>query len=386
MSQTFTRTAVTRKSNADEASKELQRLLLEPDIGCVLFFCSVQYDLIALAAALARDFGQIPLYGCTSAGEITPKGYEQQSIVAIGFKSSHFNVSAQLITSLGDFDLLDAQATVVSLSEASDAKDFTGSGLSRSTRFMLTLLDGLSVEEELFLSTLNSAAGDIKHFGGSAGDDVHLTKTHVYFQGKFHQHSAIAIMFNSRCVFEVFSSNHILSPQENLVVTHAESSTRTIYELNAEPAALEYARLLGLKVSELSPQLFSLNPLAVKVGGHYYFRSIQKVNEADNSITFYCAVDTGIVLTAVNLGDIFGRLSNKLTKMERDHGPSDVVLACDCFLRRLEIEHKGLKGSARALFSRYNVIGFNTYGEHINGVHLNQTFTAVYIGGELQSE
>jgi len=27
------------------------------------------------------------------------------------------------------------------------------------------------------------------------------------------------------------------------------------------------------------------------------------------------------------------------------------------------------------------VIGFNTYGEQFNGMHLNQTFTGVAIGG-----
>ena len=127
--------------------------------------------------------------------------------------------------------------------------------------------------------------------------------------------------------------------------------------------------------------MFSLNPLAVKVGGQYYIRSIQKVNEADLSLTFYCAVDVGIVLTAVEMGDIFDPVTDKLDEISHRYGKPELVLACDCFLRRLEIEQKGLEKQVQKLNAKYNIAGFNTYGEHINGTHLNQTFTGVYIAG-----
>ena len=35
---------------------------------------------------------------------------------------------------------------------------------------------------------------------------------------------------------------------EKLVVTRADSATRRVYELNAEPAALEYAQQIGVAV------------------------------------------------------------------------------------------------------------------------------------------
>lgn len=377
MSSVYTTTAVSRQSSAKDASRELQQSLMGLDISCVVFFCSAQYDLVELGDALRRDFGSVPVFGCTSAGEITPQGYEQKSIIAIGFSRAHFSISASLVNSLAEFSMADAQSTLSTLNEATSCEQQT----QGNSRFILTLLDGLSVAEERFLNTLHLAAGDMKLFGGSAGDDVNLAKTHVYYDGAFHQQSAIVLMVNTRCQVKVFSTNHILRAQEKLVVTKADSSTRTIFELNAEPAALEYARLLNLRVDQLTPEIFSLNPLAVKVGGEYYFRSIQKVNELDNSLTFYCAVDTGIVLTAIELGNVFSNLTHTLDKLETQYGKADMVLACDCFLRRLEIEQKGLVDQANQLFKRHNIIGFNTYGEQINGVHLNQTFTGVYIAG-----
>jgi hypothetical protein len=183
--------------------------------------------------------------------------------------------------------------------------------------------------------------------------------------------------------FEVFSVNHLDTPSEKLVVTCADPQSRTVYELNGEPAAVEYARLHKLKLSQLSPEIFALNPVAVKVGSSYFFRSIQKVNLDDNSLSFYCAVDTGIVLTVVGLDDIFARLSAQIHSVTERYGPPELILGCDCILRRLEIEQTQLQSTASQLFSQFNIIGFNTYGEHINGIHLNQTFTGVFIAGNI---
>ncbi|GAA6170364.1 FIST signal transduction protein [Colwellia sp. KU-HH00111] len=378
MNELKTITAVTRAPDPFMASQELYQQLHQEHIDFVLFYCSSTYTLKSLASAMEATFKDIAIVGCTTAGEVTHSGYEQNSIVAIGFSCQYFSVSATLIESMEKFDTISAQSTINKLIEQCQPTHTTP---SKNQRFLLTLLDGLSSNEEQFLVTLNSAARGIPHFGGSAGDDIHSTKTHVYYQGCFFQNAAIVIMVNTALPFEVFNCHHIKLPTEKLVVTAANAKSRTVYELNAEPAALEYAKLLNMDVKDLSPEVFSLHPLAVKVGGQYYIRAIQKVNEADLSLTFYCAVDVGIVLTAVEMGDIFEPVKAKLTEISQRYGKPELVLACDCFLRRLEIEHKGIHKQAQDLNQKYNIAGFNTYGEHINGIHLNQTFTGVYIAG-----
>ena len=57
-----------------------------------------------------------------------------------------------------------------------------------------------------------------------------------------------------------------------------------------------------------------------------------------------------------------------------------LTIGCDCFLRRLEIENDGGVESVATLLRQQRVIGFNTYGEQFNGMHINQTFTGVAIG------
>ncbi|UUM29556.1 nitric oxide-sensing protein NosP [Vibrio japonicus] len=380
MTNIITKHAISKSPEPIQASKDIYQQLGKPQNGFVLFYCSAVYPLNELAAALSEQFTDIELAGCTTAGEVTNQGYDQHSIIAIWFSPEYFSINAAVIDQFDSFDLITAQSKINQLSEACNL----GIGEGNQYRsFLLTLIDGLSAKEEQLLSVLNMAASGLPHFGGSAGDDINLANTHVYHQGAFIQNAAVVIMVHSRCRFEVFSSNHIESSKEKLVVTCADSQTRTVLELNSEPAAQEYARILGLEVSQLNPEVFSLYPLAVKVGGKYYARSIQKVNHDDLSLTFYCAVDTGIVLSAVEMGSITGTLADKLSTIEQTLNQAECVLACDCFLRRLEIEQRQQLEPMRQLQSQYNIFGFNTYGEHINGTHLNQTFTGVYLSGEV---
>jgi len=363
-------------SDPQQAAAELQQQLSSESLGFVLFFCSAQYDLEQLASALNQHFPDTPLAGCTTAGEITPEGYAQGAISAIGFSRQHFSVHSALIEAMDDFPLTSAQSVVDQLISSSRE---TLKGPIAGNSFVVTLLDGLSVQEEQVLATLNSALGNIPHFGGSAGDDVNLANTHIFIQGGFHSGAAVVLLFNTDCDFEVFTTHHLEPYEEKLVVTAADRDTRRVYELNAEPAAQEYARLIGLEVDQLSPSVFALNPLAVKIGEEYYVRSIQKVN-SDLSLTFYCAVENGIVLTHMKRGDLLENLTQQLDRIEKNIGEPELILGCDCFLRRLEAEHLGIEALASDLLRKHHVIGFNTYGEQLEGMHINQTFTGVVIG------
>ena len=47
----------------------------------------------------------------------------------------------------------------------------------------------------------------------------------------------------------------------------------------------------------------------LNIGGNWYIRSIAKVNE-DFSLTFFCAIDSGLVLTIAKGNDIIQNLKN----------------------------------------------------------------------------
>lgn len=370
------RTAMSEASDAETVAQDLARQLIHPHLGFVLFFCSAEYDLPALGDALQQYFGGVRLVGCTSAGEITSQGYSRSCVTAIGFDHRSFSISSELIVEMDRFSLIDAQQLVERL--GSDCRSNSLAPI-KDHSFALTLLDGLSSREEVVLSALSAAFGSIPHFGGSAGDDNHLSDTHVYFEGKFHSGAAIVVLINTWLDFEVFTTHHMLPLNDKLVVTRVDSNARRVYELNAEPAAVEYARLIGVEVADLDHRLFAAHPLAVRINEQYYVRSIQKVN-ADMSLTFYCAVENGIVLTAMRPGPLMPNLQQLFDRLEQRLGPLQLTIGCDCFLRRMEIEADGSTEQTSDFLRRRQVIGFNTYGEQFNGMHINQTFTGVAIG------
>ena len=212
--------------------------------------------------------------------------------------------------------------------------------------FALLLVDGLSRREEWVVSALSLVLDDIPLFGGSAGDQLRFNSTHIYFDGAFHTDAAILLLVATQCPFRVFRTEHFVSTNRKMVVTGAEPTARVVTEINGEPAGREYA---------------------------------QKVNN-DESLTFFCAIDEGIVLTVAQGTDIVDNLKATMAEIRGQIGPPQVIIGCDCILRRLEIERKRLFTPMSSLLAANNVVGFNTYGEQHNAMHVNQTLTGVAIG------
>ena len=78
--------------------------------------------------------------------------------------------------------------------------------------------------------------------------------------------------------------------------------------------------------------------------------------------------------------DLVENLSGLFRGIESRLGTPELVLGCDCVLRHLEIEQAALKDSVSDILARNNVVGFSTYGEQFDAMHVNQTFTGVAIG------
>lgn len=362
------------------AARELHERLWQPGLELVVVFCSAGYDRAELAAALAERFGDTPVIGCTTAGEITPRGYSAGSLVGVGFPSADFSIVTERIDDLDGFEVSNSTLILRSLllkrdrALAARPEPFTDRG-----SFAMLLVDGMSLREETVASALHSVLMDIPLFGGSAGDDLRFDKTFVLHEGRFHENAGVIALFNSARRFSVFRTEHFVSSDRKMVVTGADPLRRIVTEINAEPAGREYARMVGLEGEPLTPMIFAAHPVVVRVGGQYHVRSIQKVN-ADESLTFFCAIDEGIVLTVAEGVDPVKNFEAMMGRLNDEIGPLDLVLGCDCILRRLEMEQRQLQRTMSELLARHNVIGFSAYGEQYNGMHLNQTFTGVAIG------
>lgn len=368
--------AVSHHSEAAEAVSELAQAFLGEPIRHVLFFCSAQYELTTLEQAINQHFDGINISGCTTAGEISPDGYCQGSITAIGFPESDFGISVGCVRDLAAFTPSDARALIDQLKE--DCEKQREASITQGC-FAITLIDGLSIQEEQFLVRLNAALGSCANFGGSAGDDINLASTHVFYRGHFYQDAAIVLLFSTPYEFEVFSTHHCVPTEEKLVVTDADVASRTVTELDADSPAQIYSKAVGIDLESTCPAQFALHPLAVKLGDDYFIRSIQSV-EPENALKFFCAVEAGIVLNVMQRTDLIKNIEAQYEKLERNLGEPQLIIGFDCFLRRLEAEALQIDDQVSALMVKLGVIGMNTYGEQHQGMHINQTLTGVAIG------
>jgi len=370
------RRAVTLRTSPAEAAAELHAGLVQAETALVVLFCSPQIAEDTLAEDIAERFAGVPVIGCTTAGEITPFGYRHGSITGVSFAAPDFHAVTRPIADVRGFSVADGRDLVQSCLAELDA---TERDWPLGQVFAMLLIDGLTTCEESVVSALHRELGPIPLFGGSAGDELTFGATKVLHGGKFHPHSAVLVLVATDHPFRVFKTEHFVSSQEKMVITEADPVRRIVTEINAEPAAQEYARMVGLSIDKLTPMIFANYPVVVRVGNMPYVRSIQKVNE-DASLTFFCAIDEGIVLTVAKGLDIAEDLQRLFDELAADIGPPELVIGCDCILRNLEIRQKGLEGRISALMTTNNVVGFNTYGEQFHAMHVNQTFTGVAIG------
>ncbi|MDZ5645908.1 nitric oxide-sensing protein NosP [Nitrospirillum sp. BR 11828] len=341
--------------------------------ACVLVFFSPAYDRGEMLAALKEAFGSTPVFGCTTAGEITPFGYISGGLSGVSFPAKDFLVHSALFENLSQFQIADTIERTHRLVSRRHAEAQGRPG------FGLLLVDGLSTREEQLVSAIGNALAGLPLIGGSAGDGLDFKSTVVLHGGRFVSDAAILLLITTRRPFSVFKTEHFVPTEHKMVVTGADLETRRVFEINAEPAALEYARLVGLSHEALTPKIFAAHPVVVRVGGQYHVRAIQKVNP-DNSLTFHCAIDEGLVLTVARGIDIVENLHELFRRLEREIGPLDAIVGFDCVLRNLETEQRNLKAAVSDLFVANRVTGFCTYGEQYMSMHVNQTFTGVAIG------
>ncbi len=291
-----TRQGSTVEVDEARAVQELRQQLHMSGTSVVVFFCSPRHDLARLARELRGAF-DVPLVGCTTAGQIGPKGFQPTGIV-----------------------------------------------------------------------------------GGSPGDDLAFERTHVYADGEFRTDAAVLALCETTLPFTTFKHQHFVPGSRRMVITSADAGKRLVREIDGRPAVEAYAEALGIPVAELGPATFSRRPFVLWLGDDVYVRSVQRVHD-DGTLSFLCAIDEGIV---VRLGEAIDPLSSveKAFEEVRTLVPQPaLVLGCDCILRRIELEERGVAEAVGRVYVDNHVVGFSTYGEQFNAAHVNQTFTGIAIGG-----
>ena len=370
-----------RLSDTSAAAADFAEQIDQPDIGLVVVFAASSHSPDIFAKTLGGHFPSVTIMGCSTAGEIGPDGYSDGGISGFSIHRDDLLFEAGVCEPLSRMDSRAGQVFSHALRQRLLARL---PRMSIENSFALMLVDGLSGREEGVARAFHDGLGGTRLVGGSAGDGMSFSRTFLFMNGRVVNDAALLLVAWTPYPFEVFKSQHFVAGRDRLVVTGAVPSTRAVTEINGCPAAEEYAQAVGVPFDALDPMVFAANPVVVQIGNKDFVRSIRRANP-DGSLTFFCAIDEGIVFRIAERQGIKEHLVDTVNALRNKIGEPSFILTCDCILRRIEMQKSGMLKDVSDYLRTLNAVGFSTYGEQYCGLHINQTLTGVAFGERVAS-
>lgn len=350
----------------------------EPLAGAVLF-CSHHYDREKLETALTESFGDFPIIGCTSGGELSERGYDEGSVVLICFPAHSFVMETQ---QFGDLDVFEAKAGMERTRRLAEKARWAARkrfGWATMHTAALFLVDSMPGCEDLLTSSIQKALGETVMVGGWSGGGGDLAERWVLYDRKFYKNVAVLAVLYSTRRLHVFTAHPYCPTGEKMVITATDPDQRSVLEINALPALDEYRRIVGQPDAVVDAAFVAAHPVMMRVGGKYQIRSIKSANP-DKSITFFSDIDTGSVLTVGEPSERIGHLRETLRQVKAVVGEIDHIIGFDCILNRIDVEARQAAKKVSEFYAENRVVGFNTFGEQCRATHLNQTLCGLAVG------
>jgi len=352
---------------------------ITPDV--VFVFTSTAQSAEDVAAAVAARFPSAIVVGCTSTGEISDGKHLRGAVVLSALVDTGIRWAAACVDAIDVATSADIERAVASMFEQLAVKR---DDVDPTELFCLSFIDGLRGREEVVTAQLAEALDGVRLIGGSAGDDLRFAETKVILGGRAFTNGLVLLCAHAKDRFEIVKHQHFTTTTRRLAITKVDTSKRRVYEMDGLPAMSAYALALGLDVAEVTNDVTFMNPITFECRGEVYVRSIQQVHD-DGSITFFCGVEEGMVLALGGHMDMVEQLREDFDASISRHGTSEFMIGYNCILRALEAEKREHVGSLSDLWQRAarSSIGFDTYGEQLDGLHINQTLLAVMLRSPL---
>ncbi|MBN1382056.1 MAG: FIST C-terminal domain-containing protein [Deltaproteobacteria bacterium] len=362
------KTAYSTNKAPNGVAAEIKDQLEMNGVKAMLFFASSQYDADAVSAAMQSQYGDIPTFGCTTAGEIVSGKMLDNSVVGMAFNGRIIeDMKIAVLKNISE-NVKDAVDEAFKSFEAyyntkmadMDFRKYVG----------IILIDGLAGAEEQIMDQIGDKS-NVMFIGGSAGDDVQFVKTHVFAEGKAYSNAAVLVLIKAATAFDFIKTQSFQNLNKVLVATKVDAAKREVLAFDGRPAVEAYADAVGTSVDAID-EYFMSNPVGLMTGDEPYVRSPQRVE--GSGIVFYCNVLEGMELSLLQSGDIVGDTRRALDDKLKTFGPVSGIINFHCILRTLELKNKSLTADYGLAFKDVPTVGFSTYGEEFLG-HINQTST-----------
>ncbi|MDA0185749.1 FIST C-terminal domain-containing protein [Solirubrobacter phytolaccae] len=373
--------SVDTDSAAAGASARASALAGRDAARLLIVFASPAHDLPALLRGIAP--GDVPLVGCSTAGEIATSGPGDHGVVVLALGGPGFAACTRVATGASK-RLREAGAEVAECLQTVEP---------RPHRALLLLSDGLAGDQQAIVRGAYDVAGSgVPLVGGCAGDDLAMRATFQLYGEQVLQDAVIGVALGSDAPLGIGVQHGWQRVGEPVLVT--SSAGNRVFTLDDRPALDVYLERLEAPAEVWDdPAAFTLFALSHPLGlgrrsGEDHVRFVGGANFEDRSlgciaevpqggIAFFMEGDSESVLTATD-----GACAGALAAL--DGAPALGVLAFDCIARRSVLGAAGIADEVSRIGAACGgapVAGFYTYGEiartrGISGFH-NQTLVVM---------
>lgn len=390
--QRWTGTGSSTAESSSLAGREAAAGALDgrPDGRLLIVFASDAHDLPTLLDGVRAVAGDIPLIGCTTAGEIAAAGPGDCGLVVMALG--------------GDLDITTASASVepdglraagAAVAEAACPTAGTDPSTAYPHHVLLLLSDGLAGDQEEVVRGAHGVLGAaVPLVGGCAGDDLRMQQTSQFHGSSVLRGSVVAASIRSGAPIGIGVSHGWQRVGEPMLVTG--STDNRVLTLDDEPALDVYLRKLGAPEEACTdPAAFTrfalTHPLGLSrrrgdevrfiAGADFAERSLGCVARVPHgSLAWFMEGDDASVMQATDDACL-------AALAPLGSSPAVGVLAFDCIARRGVLEEQGLAREVERIVQHAAgapVAGFYTYGEiartaGTGGFH-NQTLVVMALG------
>lgn len=250
----------------------------------VLVFGSVKrFSDDKLKTVLKARYPVAQVIGCTTSGEITPTGVDDDTIQITAIQ---WQKVMQRVAQTKSSQMQDSFDTAVGLAKQLKAD---------SLRTIIVISDGLNVNGSELLKGFQSILGDIPIIGGLAGDGGAFVQTLQLFNETISSHMVIAVGLYGDALITASGALGGWKPYgPPRKITR--STKNVVYEMDNKPALPLYRMYIGEAFAKGLPGSGLKFPLAIIEDGKRdveKIRTLLAVNTADNSLTFAGNVEEG---------------------------------------------------------------------------------------------
>lgn len=365
------------RAAALELSKKLKRNPNE--YQAVFFYAAITYDFNELSMAMKEIFPETEVIGVSTAGEISEKGFLNDTIILTTMYDEYTKVKGVFINNGSTYPIVYKKSIENALTSIGIRCNDSN---SHNDAFGIAYINGVYNAEETILSNFYSIIknDNFKLAGGTAGYTGDTPKTFVSYNGMVTQDGAVMLFVKTRCKFDIRQEVIFNPTGKTVFVSESDPVKREIVKFDGKPAKTVYAEKLGVTEMQAESITFE-NPFGRNMNGNIHIAALAGFT-ADKKITTFARVVPNSTLEMMHIGNALEKADETCNGIKSVIANPKFTIMMSCITRTMYYERENI---GKEIIKKYKdtfptFAGLSVYGEQYNRVHCNQTLVTVVIG------